>query len=709
MAKKISSATAPLPERDSELLEEIRTIETGAAEEKSVYLDFAKQAYYHFVGDKDKIFGEGTKQSQTLQAKKHYPSITQYANAMIGILTGGRVYPKYISKYSQGQGQSAELDNALFDIYRTLADWDVQMERILLTMLMVGGCAAGAYVDPIRKFPQKIPGIRTFNPYQFHCTRRRRFNEAPERMLSYNLDTMELIAHYPQHAEEIKKLPRSIYDESTKQRSGIPDDVVSGLQYPVVFGQENRLSPNAIKIREFWKLVTTFHRTDEKKDRELAIRETNLLTDAITETLPEVDDYPDVSGWAKNEQFHGGNHLRVHQRAYDDIKGTPWDLGYRESAQRVMGLLQDHIDEHKAKSALLRSDREGYVYDYEAGWRYVVILGDDFIVEDGSSPVLDYGITTCPLYEFNLAEDPLNPRMTPWLVNLLDMGRSINSCFNRMEDLFNTRSDKLLVKQGATSLKNFTNAPDEIIEIAASMDLTGSVMPLKGTEPGPALFQQLNELRSAMEAGAGLYGPMLGKPGSNVRAAKQLEGLQGANAVQTDARLTHIEPQIKKLATDFAMIARKLRPPEEILAPVIDGMMVDVDLDKVFQLQNTPFAIDVIIKPGANKINDEKRNLILSLGPVIMNIITNPALLPGMGELICEAIVKPFGDEFPEIRNLPTKLAKIKEEAMQAAQTEAAAKQAAGEVAAETASPGAIPAQPGTPASTPGTPMKGQG
>lgn len=655
MVKALDMQGHELKPSDDDAVKRMIEIEKDSFEDRADYYKMIQQVYYHLSANIAELRKGGGKSNQS---ERYIPALWQYIANITAIISSQEIYPKYIAKLHQGENVGvAELANAYFASWREVMGWDDSMDRIIATMITAGGCVAGPYINKVELFPRQIVSIRTFNPYQYHHTRGRTWNNSPEKLLIYYLDKAELIGIYPQFEKQIADL-QPVNISGADGSGGKGGGVVSAFEnLPKQHQRDVRLSRRAIKVSEFYLMDTGFRKIPKEEDREKAYDENDEFLKAIKESI----ELPDIDEMIFNYQYHD-QHIQVHQDQVELINRHLWQPEMHETVNRVLDLLNQHIQAHKVRAKNIPVEKQGHVYDYEYGWHYIIILNDTLVVDNGSHPFTEYGIRRPPLVEYTVEKDVFHERAIPLAYQLVDLAGGIMSAFNMTEDILKSRLPKLIAKKGVIKVKQLTNAPDEIVEFEGQ-DLHSSIMELPQAHVDSGVFIFLKQLLDGIEEGSGVFAPMRGKPGSNVRSAKQVEGLQDAGLIMTDARMSRIKPLIKRMAIDAAMMMNKITPPDEVLTPIVNGITRFISQDQLKNIQELPFAIDIVAMPGTRRISDERRQHIIEIAPVLNQMMQGNPKTPA---IIAKGIGEVFKDEVPEIAAMVSELTQSWEQFIQA-------------------------------------------
>lgn len=648
-----------LPKQDKDMLDLMRTVEKNSNEDRADFFKQIKIGYAHMRSAKEFLRKGGGKPNQS---DRFIPVVWQYVSNVLAIITSQEVYPQYKMKLHQAENvHQAEISNALFESCREIGRWDETMDLALMTMLVASGCVVGPYLDKVERHPKQIVALRCFNPLQYHCTRGRSFNYAPERMLTYYLDKRELIAYWPQFTSQINELQtvKNLSDDSGGVHGSNKVSAIHAL--PLTEGREEQISPNAIKVSEMYMRDFGFRSIPKEEDAETAYDENDEFLDSIK---AEIGVFPDPV--AMIEVYHRHKqHIRLHTDQANMIMNQPWQPQDQVVVGRVLDLLGQHVELHKKYDSEIPEENQGHTYNYERGWHYAVTLNDELMVENGNHPFLEYEIITPPLRELTMEVDAFQDRPVPFAFQFADMAGGLISAYNMTEDILKARLPKIIARKNAIKKENLTNAPDEIIEVETGGSLSEAIQTLEQTSPSPAVFQYIRETKESLEEGSGIFAPMKGKPGGNVRSASQVERLQDAGLIMTDSRMTRLKPSIKLIAIDYAKMLRKILPPEEVLDTVIESINRYVDMADWKKITDIGFSIEVVMKPGNRRISDEKRRAILEIAPVLKNLVPE---VPTAGGLIIKTIGEIFKDESPELAKLAEDIIAAQQEMMMKAE-----------------------------------------
>jgi hypothetical protein len=431
-------------------------------------------------------------------------------------------------------------------------------------------------------------------------------------------------------------------------------------------GKDPEISPNAIKVSEMYMRDFGSRSISAEEDANTAYDENDEFLDSIK---AEINVFPDPI--AMIEVYHRHKqHIQIHTDQANMIQNSYWQPQDQVVVGRVLELLGQHVELHKTYDAEIPEENQGHTYNYERGWHYAVTLNDSLMVENGNHPFLEYEIVTPPLRELTMEVDAFQDRPLPFAFQFADMAGGLISAYNMTEDILKSRLPKVIARKGTITQKNLSNSPDEVIEIETGGSLAEAMQVLEQASPSPAVFAYIRETKESLEEGSGIFAPMKGKPGGNVRSASQVERLQDAGLIMTDSRMTRLKPSIKLIATDFAKMQRKVMPPQEVMDTVIESIGRYVDMADWKKITDIGFSIEVVMKPGNRRISDEKRRAILEIAPVLKNLVPE---VPTAGGLIIKAIGEIFKDESPELTKLAEEIIKAQQEMMAQAQAMAAA------------------------------------
>lgn len=661
-----------------------RLLKEGSQDKKQ-HIECLEEVYNWWSGNKDKIYkgpGDST-EGNSRKTVRHYPLLWSYVEIMKAILID-EIKVWFTGKFRQNKEYLGDVGNAMFEAMRDPMHWDDRVAGAIEQMIMFQEGIIGPYVDQIELLPDKIPALRIFNPWQTYSTRGRRFKNAPERLVVTFLEKSELIPLYPHLAEEIENIAPWSKDQDDETMKSHGNDRISAYHdLPGAYGDHSRLSENALKIDELWWRDPTRKRISRSANLAGARSENEQLINYLGSPNGPV---PDSTLWILDEDFHD-DHIPIHEGWLSMQDGSEFSRINPELSKATIEEMKTHVEEHKIKAKIWKTEQQGYVFVYSRGWRYALIANESILLEDTESPWLDeFGIVGPPFASFDMCEDPLNVYGKPWAQRLIDPNAGYSAFMAYAEDTFISRGNKLVVDSAAVKggVKGITNNPNEPIEVTAQGDVRTAVMNLPMASISGEVFQFMNEMKSILEQTAGVHDPMLGKPGSNVRSAAQLKGLISQNEFIINFYMKRILPAIKKLAIMTWQVGVGIGLDSDYLEPVLNGVMADFGVEELEELENAQFTMNVKVKSGGSTTMEERRNVIEIVAPKFQELYAG---LPGANNIIAEEMAKVYEEDFPGLKIMQQKLAQLQDQMM-------AAGAPPGEPGADTADTGApqIPA-----------------
>jgi hypothetical protein len=674
----------PAGDLADDVLPIIKRVQKEGEEDKGEFYNSLERVYYWWTGAKDEIYDgreddseiEGDSTSSE-QAVRHYPLLWSYVEVMKAILMD-EIKPYYVGKFRSGRGHMGELGNAVFEALRLPMKWDDAISDSIENMIMFYQGVIGPYVNYNKYWPDTVPGIRTFNPWFFHQTRGCTFDEAPERLLLARAEKSELIQMYPHYASQIEKLTSwdQSKEESVRENKG--DNRMSAWHnLPGPYGKKRkRFSENAIKLSELWYRDTTRRRINRDDNIKKAQDENDLLIEFLSNPQGDI---PDSTMWFADEDFHD-DHIAVHEAWVAMQDNSAWMRFYPEIANQVVEEMKLHIEEHKRKKAIFPTERQGYVFEYARGWRYSLVANEELMLEDGESPWLDeFDIVGPPLTSFSMLKDPVEVHGEPWAQRFVDLNATYSSFMNFMEDIFESRGDKLVVDESGLEggIAQVTNHPREPIRVKSNRDIGEVIKSLGGAKPPPELFHYMTEVRGVLEQAAGVHDPILGKPGSNVRSAEQLRSLVSQNQVILNYHLKRIVPAIKELCIMTWQVAVGLGLDKDYLDTQVNGILVDFELDELEELEDAPFTVNVKIRSSGLTTLEEKARVVENVTPRFLELYGH---VPGSNDVIAEEIAEIYSEDVPGLKAMQKRLAALQAQFLQQQQQEQEAAALAAEV-----------------------------
>jgi hypothetical protein len=656
-----------------DILPVIKRLRKEGEEDKSDFYDACKRVYYWWDGTKSKIYTgspdgnlNNDQQSSDQAVIRHYPLLWSYVEVMKAILLD-EIKVLYTGKFKQGMEHIGDLGNAVFDALRIPMRWDDAIAKSIENMILFYEGVIGPYVNYNTFHPDTIPGIRTYNPWGYYQTRGCHFINAPERLLVDTIERADLIQIFPSKATDIENLKSwgSDSEAITKVKSGSSDlSLLSDLPGP--WGDEKKFSDNSIRLHELWQRDTSRTKNSEKADIEKARQENDLYIDWLGMDGGPQGAPPDTTYWLEDQDYHD-NHIPIHRGWVAMQQNSEYMRMYPEATRMAMQEMELHISEHEDKKEIYPTGRQGYVFTYSRGWRYSLVANEKLLLADGESPWLEeFGIVGPPFTVFGMNADPLNVWGNPWAQRLVDLNANYSSFMNYIQEVFESGGDKYAVKPEGLEggIKGMSNHPREPFKVKSSESISDVIQSVRGPGLNPQLFTYLHEMRDILEQAAGVHDPMMGKPGSNVRSAEQLRGLVSQNEFIVNYHMKRIIPAIKELAVMVWQVAVGLGLDKDYLKPVINGIMVDYEVDQLAELEEAPFTVEVKVRSSGLTSTEEKRQIVEQVIPKMLELYPG---LPGANDIIAQELVEIYGDDFPGLKNMAKKLAQAQKQMMEQA------------------------------------------
>ena len=651
-------------------------------EDKTKALEMMKRVYAWDVGDKASIYSKtdypvGAKQdTDSDEVCRHYPLAWMWKQAMMAMLID-EAKVSFRGSYGQNTTRHADLGNAFFEAFRNEMCWDEKITNAFESALMFGGAVVGVYVDALRFFPDKIPALRVFNPWQYDSTRNRVFKDAPEKLVTFYMEKAELRQIHPDLTKQIDALKKPAQFRGGGRGDFTGSNRLSVYQnMPTPWGESTRsLSENAVELRELWQRDTTKKRISRSADNQKARDENDLLIDAYARANAAFD----TTMWFDKSQFHR-DHIAIHSAQMSEFERLGLKPGSDISLlSMLIEELRMHIQEHARAADAIEESEEGYIWDYERGWRYSLVANNELLIFDGESPWYEeHGIVGVPFVQFLMAPDPLNVWGPSWYYRLCDLNAAVSAGMNRIEDIFYSRDEKLVIAPDLIEggIEGITNSSHEPIKVKSGA-VGEAVTILKGAGIEASTFGFLREQKDMMQQAAGIQDPALGKPGSNVRSAEQLQGLIAQSQTQSNQYLRRIAPDIKKLGIMVWQICTSIGIDQNYLQETLADIGQGLTAEELTMVEDAPFRIEVTIKSAQARSIEEKRQAIDSVIPRYMELY-HGAEIPQVAKKIGEMIAKIFEDEAPGLTQFNAELSAAYQEYLQGmadAQAQAQAEQ----------------------------------
>jgi hypothetical protein len=652
-----------MDEPDGVLAEELKPVierivkESG--EDKAKALEMMKRVYQWDIGDKESIYRKknfpiGALQDQNNEICRHYPLAWMWKQAMMAMLID-EAKVSFRGSYGQKTERHADLGNAFFEAFRVEMGWDEKMTTAYEYGLMFGGAVAGVYVDTLKYFPDKIPALRVFHPWQYDSTRNRTFKDAPEKLLTFYLEKSELKQIHPDLEKQIDALKKPAIRLSFGSGSGLDNKRISAYQdMPTPWGQTTReLGENAVELTELWQRDTTKKRVSRETDTEMARKE----NDTIIEALATGQGMADSTMWYDRSQFHR-DHLAIHKALESDLERMRTKLG--SDMFMVDALLEElrlHMAEHERGTHLIDENEEGYIWTYERGWRYSLVANGELLIYDGESPwYTEHNITNPPFVQLLMVPDPLNVWGPSWEYRMCDLNAAASAGMNRIEDIFYSRDEKLVIATDMIEggVEGITNKSDEPIKVKSGA-VHEAVTVLKGAGVEASTFNFLRQQMDILQQAAGIQDPAIGKPGKNVRSAQQLQGLIGQSQSMANQYLRRIMPEIKKLGIMVWQVCVSIGIDQDYLQATIAEIGQGLSIEELQNIENAPFRIEATIKSAEARSIEEKRQAIDSVIPRLMELY-HAAEVPAVATKIGEMIAKIYEDEIPGLEQINSEM-----------------------------------------------------
>ena len=170
--------------------------------------------YGHYMGDRTVIFKSVTTTDKKVESlsQYHMPLVAYQIDTLAAAINNQDVQIRLIPKVDQ-DAISEEVDKyartgkAAFDAYRNVIRWDDHISRAIKEAGLFEKCYALPIVDWSTRFPRPTVNLRIFSGWQVYSTPGIEFNRARKVLLEYYADKTDLLAEFPDYADEIEGLP----------------------------------------------------------------------------------------------------------------------------------------------------------------------------------------------------------------------------------------------------------------------------------------------------------------------------------------------------------------------------------------------------------------------------------------------------------------------------------------------------------------------